>query len=73
MDFNETFFKKMLTKKSSYVRKTRDEYTIQTNYGYGYEDTTVEETHREGRQQLKVYRTEQPQYAHRLITKRVKI
>ena len=58
----------------SYTRKTEDEYTIQGNYGYGdgWEDLTCYDTRREARENLRLYRENEPQYSHRLITCRVK-
>ncbi len=40
----------------AYQRKTTDEYTIQGNYGYGWEDVTAEESYMEARARLKEYR-----------------
>lgn len=57
----------------AYVRKTVDEYRILSNYGYGYEETTTESTYKEGKERLKEYRTNEPNYSHKLICKRVKI
>ena len=28
----------------AYIRKTKDEFVVQTNYGYGWEDEVVEDT-----------------------------
>ena len=39
----------------AYVRKTRDEYDIVTNYGYGWEVECTEETIKEARQRKKEY------------------
>lgn len=39
----------------AYVRKTRDEYDIVTNYGYGWEVECTEETMKEARQRKKEY------------------
>ena len=57
------------------ARKTRDEFIVQGNYGYGdgWEDLTAEDTRAEGRKQLRCYRENEPQYSHRLIVRRVKI
>jgi hypothetical protein len=51
-------------------RTTVDEFVIQGNYGR-WEDVTVEETYREARAQLRAYNDNEPQYRHRLITRRV--
>jgi len=39
-----------------YQRKTRDIFEIWTNYGYGWECETTEETLKEAKQQIKCYR-----------------
>ena len=57
----------------AYKRLTRDEYTIQGNYGQGWEDVTAEDTRPEAKNRLKEYRENEPQYAHRLIKRRVRI
>ena len=56
-------------------RKTRDEYTILANYGYGHgwEEETAENTIREARQRLKEYRQNAPEYAYKIKKKRVRI
>lgn len=43
---------------------------VQGNYGGGWEDVTEEETRREGLAQLRTYRENEPQYPHRLISRR---
>lgn len=57
-----------------YVRKTRDEYVLQTNYGYGdgWEDVVTEDTPGEIRLRLKEYRENMPQYPYRIKKRRVK-
>ncbi|MBE3036952.1 MAG: hypothetical protein IMZ70_07740 [Candidatus Atribacteria bacterium] len=55
-----------------YKRLTTDEYTVQGNYGQGWEDVTAEDNRKEARIRLQEYRENEPQYAHRLITRRVK-
>ena len=40
----------------TYVRKTRDVFDVQANYGQGWEDETSEFTHKEARDQIKSYR-----------------
>jgi len=55
-----------------YIRKTKDEYEIQGNYGDGWEMVTTEETLRGARAQVKCYRENEPG-PHRIIKKRVKI
>ena len=46
----------------TYVRKTKDEYEIQGNYGYGWDVETVEETWKDALRCLKDYRDNEPQY-----------
>lgn len=40
----------------AYIRKTRDEYQIQTNYGYGWEVESRYETYQEARRDIGEYR-----------------
>jgi len=54
------------------VRTTEDEYTVQGNYGCGWEDLTTEPTARLIRQRIKEYRENQPG-TYRWIKRRVKI
>ena len=58
----------------AYTRKTKDEFIIQGDYGYGhgFEDECTEETRKEARQRLKEYRDNAPGI-YRLIVRRVKI
>ena len=56
---------------SVYVRKTVDVYVVQGHYGFGWEDLTEEDSRSEGLARLREYRANE-QYAHRLITRRVK-
>jgi hypothetical protein len=53
-------------------RKTSDEYEIQSNHGYGWDQTT-EETLADARAQLKTYRENVPGIPHRIVKKRVRI
>ena len=59
----------------SYVRKTRDEFQVLTNYGYGdgWEISTTEDSRKEALNRLREYRDNMPQYPHRLKKVRVKI
>lgn len=59
----------------AYERKTVDEFVIQGYYGrqHGWEDVTTEETYREARDQLRAYRENEPEYRHRLVTRRVRL
>ena len=55
-----------------YIRKTKDEYEIQGNYGYGWETVTTEETFRAAKEQVKCYRDNEPG-SHRIKMVRVPI
>ncbi len=58
----------------AYVRKTRDEFEIQSYYsGWGWECVTTEETIKDALEMLKCYRENEPKYAHRIVKKRVRI
>lgn len=57
----------------AYRRKTRDEYDIEGHYGHGWECVTSEDSWKEARARLKEYRENEPQYAHRLRKRRVRI
>jgi len=57
----------------SYVRKTKDEYEIQGNYGYGWDVLCTEETWREAKAQLRCYEENELQYLHRIVKRRVKL
>lgn len=50
----------------TYVRKTRDEFEIQGNYGYGWETVVTEENAAVAREQLNIYNVNEPQYKHRI-------
>lgn len=58
-----------------YVRKTKDVYEIQGYYAsnIGWECVTEEETYKDAKQMLKDYEEHEPQYAHRIVKRRVKI
>ena len=58
----------------SYKRKTQDEFEVQSYYpGSGWECVCTEETRQEARAQVKCYRENEPNRAHRVVKKRVKI
>jgi hypothetical protein len=57
----------------AYQRKTADVFVIQGNYGQGWEDVTEEDDRPAGRVQLRCYRDNEPQFAHRMIVRRVPI
>jgi hypothetical protein len=46
------------------------EYVVQGNYGYGYEDLTAEDTRTAARQQLRDYRENERNAAHRIVVRR---
>lgn len=57
-----------------YTRKTRDEYHLQANYGYGHgwESVTVENTRKEAIEQRKCYMENDPR-EYKIAKKRVKL
>ncbi len=58
-----------------YQRKTKDEYQIHVNYGYGdgWEHETTEDSWKDAKAQRKCYRENAPQYPVKMIKRRVKI
>lgn len=65
----------MVPKGSSRGRKTRDEYRIEVNYGYGHgwEHEISEDTLAEARKRRDEYRLNAPQYPVRIRKRRVKL
>ena len=61
----------------SYVRKTKDVYHVQCNYGYGYETVTIDDNFIDARQSKKDYIENELKYgicsAVRIVKKREKI
>lgn len=55
-----------------YVRKTRDEYQIVGHYAHGWEEVTVEDTHKEARERLKEYRENERGTAFKMVRRRVR-
>jgi len=55
-----------------YKRKTEDEWEIQGNYTGEWEMVTTETSRKDARQQIKIYREEEPGIAFRYVKKRVK-
>ena len=55
-----------------YIRKTKDIYEIQVNYGYGWDVETTEENYSDAKEQLKCYR-DNVSYPVRIVKKREKI
>jgi hypothetical protein len=58
-----------------YIRKTRDEYTIQQYTGsqYGWEDVTAEDTRTEAIAQLRTYRENDRGGMYRMINRRISL
>ncbi len=59
----------------AYVRKTRDVYVLQQNWGYGYgwEDIVEYDDRKEAKADYKLYIENQPGIPTRIVTRRVKI
>lgn len=59
----------------AYVRKTKDEYQLLCNYGYGdgWEVVLTEETLKEAKERKKEYLENMPQYAYKIVKKRVRV
>lgn len=59
----------------SYTRKTRDEWQVVGNYGYGhgYECVDALNTYTEARASLKVYKENERDVSFKIVKKRVKI
>ncbi len=57
----------------AYKRKTRDEYQIRGNYGYGhgFEEITAEDTRHQALIRLREYRENEPGVPFTIVTKRV--
>ena len=60
-------------RRKMYERKTRDEYAIYSNYGYGFELTCYCDDWPDAKQMLRDYRENEPQYVHKIVKKRVEI
>jgi hypothetical protein len=58
-----------------YKRKTKDEWQLHINYGYGdgFEHEVSEETLKEIKLRSKEYQENCPQYTRKIIRKRVKL
>jgi hypothetical protein len=54
-------------------RTTRDEWQLHVNYGQGWEHEISEDTFREARARQKEYRENCPQYATKIVSRRVKL
>ena len=59
----------------SYTRKTRDEYRLMCNYGYGdgWEEVLTEESYAECKQRKREYQENMPQYPYKIVKRRVPI
>lgn len=58
----------------AYVRKTRDVWNIETNFGYGWEYETSEDNYQAAREQLRCYqRNSFGKFRVRMVRKREKI
>lgn len=57
----------------AYTRKTKDEYKLMCNYGYGdgWEEVLTEETYKDIKERKKEYMENMPQYPYKIIKKRV--
>lgn len=55
-----------------YVRKTKDEYEIQSNCGYGWDLETAEDNLHDAKEQAKCYR-KNVNYPIRIVKKRIKL
>lgn len=57
----------------AYIRKTKDEYQLHINYGFGhgYEHEVSEDTYKEIKQRRKEYRENCPQYPTKIVVKRI--
>jgi hypothetical protein len=54
----------------AYTRRTRDVWTVQSNWGHGWEDVTSEETYSEARERLREYRENEAGIPHRIRLQR---
>lgn len=59
----------------SYIRKTKNEYQLLCNYGYGdgWEYVTAEDTMSAIKQRKKEYVENTPQYQYKIVKKRIPI
>ena len=57
----------------AYIRKTKDEYQLLCNYGYGdgWEVVLAEDNIKEAKLRLKEYRENIPQYPYKVVKKRI--
>jgi hypothetical protein len=57
----------------AYTRKTADEWTIQGNYGHGWEDLSAYDKRDEARADLRAYRENEAGTPFRLVKRRVPV
>lgn len=57
----------------AYQRKTRDVYDIMGNYGYGWDVLLTDYTYSEAKKDLVDYRKNEPQYAHKIVSRRERV
>lgn len=55
-----------------YQRKTTDEYIVQGNYGYGWDDLTTEVSMKDAKATRRTYDDNEKGVAHRIIKRRVR-
>ena len=55
----------------AHQRKTRDEFQVHGNYGFGYEEVTAEDTRKEALARLREYRENEPGTSFKLVTRRI--
>ena len=56
-----------------YIRKTRDEYEILGNYGYGWDVLTTEDNYKDAKNMLKCYNENEPMAPHMIKKRRIRI
>lgn len=59
----------------AYQRKTKDEWRLLCNYGYGdgWEEVVTEETYAEIKLRKREYEENMPQYPYKIVKRRVKL
>ena len=59
----------------AYIRKTKDEYILLCNYGYGdgWEEVLTEETYKEIKERKKEYMENMTCYPYKIIKKRIPV
>jgi hypothetical protein len=57
----------------AYKRKTRDEWEMWSNYGYGWECELVEDSYAEACARIREYRENAPQGSYKLRKRRVRL